>query len=91
MPTRYMLSSSPQADNQLARIWVDAADADRPAITQAADTIDAELREDPDQKGTALPAVSATLRQLVVPPLLAYYEVSVPDRRVRIIDYEQIP
>jgi plasmid stabilization system protein ParE len=67
------------AEQKLADIWVAAAD--RAAVTQAANTIDARLRKDPNTAGESRQGVT---RILVEPPLAVYFDVSDPDRLVTV-------
>lgn len=70
----------PAAEDQLAEIWMAAAD--RNAVTQAADRIDTALSADPLGVGESRPD---RYRVLIEMPLVVYYEVSEPDRRVRVL------
>lgn len=70
----------PAAESQLAAIWTNARD--RNAVTRASDRIDRELRTDPQSKGESRPP---GLRVLIDLPLVVYFEVSEPDRRVRVL------
>ncbi len=73
------------AQNQLAEIWIHVAD--RKAVTQAADNIDAFLAADAITKGIA---VEGDLRELTIPPLRVLFGVSEPDRLVKIVDVQAI-
>ena len=77
--TRYTVSWSNQAQNQLARLWTDAAD--RQAVTDAANAIDALLSRDPLTKGTTL---TEGMRAPEVPALRVLFVVQEPDRLVRV-------
>lgn len=68
----------PTAENDLALLWVTAGD--RQAVTDAANRIDRELRVDGHMKG--MDAFGD--RYYVDPPLAVFYDVSVPDRLVRV-------
>lgn len=70
--------------NGLMRIWMNAADRDEIASATAA--IDRELAEDADQKGRP---VGDRLRVLRKPPLEILFDVSEPDRLVRIVALER--
>jgi hypothetical protein len=67
----------PLAEQQLAQLWVNAAD--RNAIAAAADAIDGLLRRDPHLRGESR---SGNKRILFVPPLTALFEVHEQDRIV---------
>lgn len=70
----------PDAENELADLWVHAPD--QQAIADAANRIDALLRVDPHLQGVPL---AGTRRVLSVPPLGIIFEVSIPDRLVRVL------
>lgn len=70
----------PSAENQLADIWVNAAD--RSAVTEASSRIDQILGTDPNGAGESR---TDGRRILIELPLVVYYEVSAPDRRVRVL------
>lgn len=70
---------TPDAKEQLAAHWLIAAD--RKAVTVAADHIDQTLTHDPQESGVALPE---DLWKLVVPPLIAYYEIDHAKRTVEV-------
>jgi hypothetical protein len=82
---RYTVVWHVDAQNQLAEIWIRAAD--RQAVTQAADAVDAYLAIDASVKGVA---VEGDLYELAVPPLRVLFGVSGPDRLVKIVDVETI-
>lgn len=84
--TRYTVVWLPPAEDQLADIWVGAAD--RAAVTAASSEIDARLAIDPLTKGLA---VSEGLRQITVPPLKAFFEVHPLDRLVEVTGVRQVP
>ena len=69
----------PEAERALASIWNDAAD--RQAVTDAADAIDALLRTDPLEVGESR---VVNTRILTVSPLSAYYDVREDDRLVAV-------
>ena len=77
--SRFTVVWAPDAEDQLAEIWTNAAD--RVAVTAAANSIDRELGEDPVRIGTA---DSEGLFRVVRPPLLVLFEVREPDRIVEI-------
>ena len=70
----------PAAEDQLAEIWMAATD--RNAVTQAADRIDTVLAANPLGAGESR---ADRYRVLIDLPLIVYYEVSEPDRRVRVL------
>jgi hypothetical protein len=72
---RFTLTYLPSARAELAQIWLTAKD--RQAVTASSDSIELTLRHDPDKKGAE---VEASLRSIVVPPLVYYYLVSPEDR-----------
>lgn len=76
---RYTVTWLEGAQNHLAQIWVDAAD--QQAIATAADTIDAELAVNPENKGTPF---AEGLKSFVVPPLRVLFSFSEPDRIVEV-------
>ncbi len=69
----------PEAERALAAIWVDAAD--RQAVTDAADAIDALLRTGPLEVGESR---VVNIRILTVFPLSVYYDVHEDDRLVAV-------
>ena len=75
--TRYTVTWVPNAQDELAQIWLDAPD--RQAVTAATHRIDRELAEDAPTKGTE---VSEGLRELIVPPLKVLFTASEADRLV---------
>jgi hypothetical protein len=81
--TRYTVVWHVDAQNQLAKLWMEAAD--RNAVTHAADAVDAVLVWDAPTKGIA---VEGDLQELIHPPLQLLFGVSEPDRLVRIVNVE---
>jgi plasmid stabilization system protein ParE len=77
--TRYTVTATQKAENDLADLWLRAAN--RTAVAVAADRIDRILREDASVKGC--PATHG-LRQIVVAPLMAEFSVEEDDRQVTI-------
>ena len=73
----YQVFWVPVAEDQLADIWVNAAD--RSAVTRAGDRIDRLLGTSPGAVGESRPAGE---RILIEPPLTAYYEVIEDDKRM---------
>ena len=70
-----------RAESKLAQIWNEAAD--RIEITDAANSIDAELAEDPEDCGESRPN---GLRIHIVSPLAITFHVEADDRIVRVHD-----
>ena len=75
----YTVVWEPAAERKLAEIWL--ASSHRAAITAAADDIERMLRHDPTQAGEL---VDVDKHRLISAPLVVYFDVSVPDRRVHI-------
>ncbi len=69
----------PPAQDDLALIWLDANL--RGAVADAANKIDRELSEAPDQKGRAK---HEGLRELAVQPLVVQFSIDNDDRQVTI-------
>jgi hypothetical protein len=91
MAIRYTVVATEYAQDRLTTLWVNAAPAERGAISRASNAIDRELRDDADQKGVpAGPSLPGVLTW-DHPPLRAYFEVSEPDRLVRIVDFDRLP
>jgi hypothetical protein len=92
MSIRYTVVAIEEAENQLIALWMAAPAGQRAAITDASDRLDWELRFDADQKGVPAPATGHPERHaLDHPPLRAYFEVSEPDRLVRILGFDNLP
>jgi hypothetical protein len=77
---KYTVTWSLFAETQLADIWVRAFD--KQAVTNASDEIDRQLKIDADRVG--VPDLQGW-RIIVVPPLAATFDVSVPDRLVTVL------
>ncbi|HEY3392241.1 MAG TPA: hypothetical protein VGK58_06025 [Lacipirellulaceae bacterium] len=77
--TRYTVTATRKAENDLANLWMRASD--RAAVSNAANTIDRMLREDASLKGCD---AALGLRQLIVSPLIADFTVDDADRKVTI-------
>jgi plasmid stabilization system protein ParE len=77
--TKYTVTATPEAEGDLARLWMQAAD--RSAVSQAANAIDGLLREDASLKGSD---IGIGLRQLIEPPLIVEFSVQEDDRTVTI-------
>jgi len=90
MATRYTFSTQ-RADGQLVNLWTSAAPGERSLITQASNELDQDLSEDAERKGTPLSTAAPNVRILDRDPLRVYFEVSEPDRMVRIIGFQKIP
>jgi hypothetical protein len=76
---RYTLTYIPQATAELATLWLTAKD--QKAVSESADWIERELRDDPDIKGEL---VEGVLRKLVKAPLVFYFVVSPDDRQATV-------
>ncbi len=76
---RYTVLWSPEAEDQLAEIWLEAAD--RNAVTAVQATIDEELATDPESKGKE---ASEGLRRFKVEPLIVLFEIQLGDRSVKV-------
>jgi hypothetical protein len=70
-----------RAEAKLAQIWNEATD--RKDVTQAANAIDAELHENPEQCGESRPD---GLRILIASPLAVTFRVDPDDQVVRVAD-----
>ncbi|MCI0458142.1 MAG: hypothetical protein L0Z62_14355 [Gemmataceae bacterium] len=84
--TRYTVTWTRVAEDQLAEIWMQASD--RGAVNAAQNAIDDELAVDAEQKGTE---VVEGLRELTIPPLKAFFEVEEMDRRVQVSALKRVP
>lgn len=71
----------PAAQDELANLWVAAAD--QAEVAAASDLIDATLRQNPDLFSESR---SGNRRVMFVPPLAVKYEVSNPDRLVQVLN-----
>jgi hypothetical protein len=91
MAIRYTVVMTQEASNQLTAIWVNAPSPERAAITQASHELETEVAADAHQKGCAYPLPGQPSRKaLFCYPLLMYFEVSEPDRLVRIVGYTHL-
>jgi hypothetical protein len=70
-----------RAEAKLAQIWSEAAD--RSQVTQAANAIDGDLGDDPENCGESRPD---GLRIHILSPLAVTFRVEVDDRIVRVVD-----
>ena len=68
------------AQDELARLWIEATD--RRLVSIAANAIDLELASDAQRKGVH---VTGDLRLLAVAPLQILFPVSDPDRLARVL------
>ncbi len=75
----YTVVWRPTAERALAQIWVDAAD--RQAVTDAANLIDAMLGTSPHEVGESR---AGDTRILTVMPLSIYYDIHEEDRLVAV-------
>jgi hypothetical protein len=82
--TRFTVVWHQKAQDELATLWIEAAD--RAAVASAAGAIDRCLTSDADGKGTPIIDV---IRQFTVPPLRVLFAVSEPDRMVRVLLVER--
>ena len=78
--TRFTVVWHALAQDELARIWLDAAD--RQSVTLAANAVDRHLATDAMAKGIQ---VEGGLRELTVPPLRVVFATSGEDRLVRVL------
>jgi hypothetical protein len=78
---KYTVIWKPSAEEELARLWVNALD--RQAVATAADTMDALLQEDPEAQGESR---TGLVRIMIVPPLPVHFTVSEPDRLVSVLE-----
>jgi hypothetical protein len=79
---RFTVTCKPSAEQELAQLWLNGRD--RPAITAAANAIDALLRVDPQVEGESRPDGT---RVLFMPPLGVRFEVHDQDRLVEIVKF----
>jgi plasmid stabilization system protein ParE len=77
---RYTVLWTPAAQQDLASVWLNAAD--RAAVTAAASIIDQLLAQNPDQQGDVC---FDTVRTLVVSPIGVDFEVIDADRIVYVL------
>ncbi len=76
---KYTVVWSPEAENELAEVWIDAVD--RQAITVAQEAIDNKLSANP---GECVTHVAEGLYLLRVPPLQVLFEIHELDRLVAV-------
>lgn len=84
--TRYTVTWVEEAQDELARIWMETSDPKE--VTLAANAIDRELALDPSRKG--LP-ISEGLRALSIPPLCVLFSVRELDRLVEVARVRRDP
>jgi hypothetical protein len=72
----------PEALDELATIWADAAPDDRSLITDAVDDLDEQLKADPAAIGESR---EEEFRILISLPIAVQYRVSEPDRLVQVV------
>jgi hypothetical protein len=84
--SRYTVASLPEAEDDLASIWMAAED--RHQVTAAADAADRLLAENPMRDSVFL---SEQLRRRDVPPLRFYFEIREDDRVVIITNVAVLP
>ncbi len=77
---RYRVAWTASAQEHLARVWL--ASENRQSVTSAAARIDAELCDDPGEKGESR---AAGIRVLTSRPLGVQYEVVPEDRTVYVL------
>ncbi len=77
---KYMVRWTPAAEQELADIWINAAD--RGAVTRASHAIDQMLAWNPETRGA--PRFD-TVRTLSVPPLVVDFDVNDQDLMVWVL------
>jgi len=82
---RYTVTLHPEAERQLATIWLGAADRDE--VTRASHVIEMLLARSPEVAGESRGANS---RICFVPPLAATFELREADRLVQITGYKRM-
>jgi hypothetical protein len=83
--TRYTVTTTSRADDELVRLWMNATD--RSAVAKAADEIERLLRDDPATKSDE---TGHGVRQIIVTPLVAEFSVSDADRIVTVWSFRHI-
>jgi plasmid stabilization system protein ParE len=84
--SRFQVELSPDAQNDLADIWLSAAD--RPAVNAAERIIFQSLGNDPTGEGKE---VAEGLYRIVVEPLVAYFEIDTIQNQVMITKFMALP
>ena len=83
---RFTVVWTKEAIEQLAGIWLDAADREK--IVSIAESVDLELAVDPFWKSSEL---REGLRALNLPPLRILFSVSLEDRLVEVARITRLP
>lgn len=78
---RFTVVWTPSAEQELARLWLSAAD--RARVAAAADQIDASLAREPQLVGESR---GGSTYIAIVAPLAVFYDIDEPNRLVRIWD-----
>lgn len=76
----YTVLWMPDAENELAAVWM--ASADRTAVTTAAAELDRRLADDPENEGESR---VGTRRITFEKPLAIYFDVDAARRRVQVV------
>ncbi|HZU38919.1 MAG TPA: hypothetical protein VFA18_23535 [Gemmataceae bacterium] len=76
---RYTVVWTPQAEARLTELWMEASD--RRAVSESANRIDNELKDDPDRKGIAV----GPMRLYIDDPLAVGYAVDLGDCMVKVL------
>jgi hypothetical protein len=79
--SRFTVEWSPEAEDQLAAIWLRTAPADRPSVNAAQNRIDHDLAADPLGRGTL---IAEDLYSIHVSPLKGYFEIDIAALLVRV-------
>ena len=82
----YTVVWKPPAEEELARLWIDAPERD--LVAQAADRIDQLLKSNPLQQGESR---SGSVRVLFVDPLGVFFDVNEQDRLVSVLKVWFVP
>lgn len=77
---RYTVVWKPEADDELADLWMSCLDQRRFSV--AANAIDPTLKDDPSQKGQW---IDDQTKQLYIYPLSVVFEIIEADRQVRVL------
>jgi hypothetical protein len=78
---QYTVIWTPEAENALATIWMQASD--QQAVADASNAIDRRLRTSPERLGTDL---GGGQRFLQVTPLVVIFTIEPDDCRVRVLE-----
>jgi hypothetical protein len=91
MSIRFTVVHTAKAENQLIEMWMNAPPGERAHITRASHLLESELRQDADQKGIPVKSPDKPYPLFLdCRPLRAYFDVSEPDRLVRIHEFERL-